>query len=391
MPRRRSPFSLISRPSKSFPSGKVWYAVYYDLYGMRRYLSTDTDSKTNAWIIATEWYRQGRFSLNTDRRMLPFGKYFSNFWDEETSDYIRMMEEKDIKRSKSTFKSYRSVYEKHLAPFFGKMFLPQITPLVIEKWQLQKKKEVSNTTCNYILAILSVMLTEAVRRGDIDSNPCEKVRRLGNDTRIRGTLTPEEVKKLFSSLDNWKGDEIAMLANLLAACTGMRIGEVQGVTGEKLMENYILVDQQFSNVAKEVTQTKTGDVRKIPLPESLMKSLKALRFKNPRAFIFSHTDGTEPISKDSLGRSLYSAMRAIGISDEERKGRNITFHSWRHYMASQMANSHINAEIRKKITGHASDRMLEHYTHLDVEAFAEVLELSEKTVGKLRSEKESLE
>jgi hypothetical protein len=43
-----------------------------------------------------------------------------------------------------------------------------------------------------------------------------------------------------------------------------------------------------------------------------------------------NTNGTKPIDHKLIDKYLYRAFGCIGISDVERRDRNVTFHSWRH-------------------------------------------------------------
>ena len=55
------------------------------------------------------------------------------------------------------------------------------------------------------------------------------------------------------------------------------------------------------------------------------------------------------------------AMRKIGIIKEQRKKRNIVFHSLRHYCATQIAQR-TSLEIAMKILGHRTEEMTRLYS-----------------------------
>jgi hypothetical protein len=68
-------------------------------------------------------------------------------------------------------------------------------------------------------------------------------------------------------------------------------------------------------------------------------------------------------------------MERAGIDDgvarkkDGKLGRNVSrlsFHSLRHSFNSAMANADVPLEIRQKLTGHASQDMNKHYTHLEL-------------------------
>ena len=80
------------------------------------------------------------------------------------------------------------------------------------------------------------------------------------------------------------------VANLLAACTGMRMGEVVGVRGSSLQDGYILVDKQY-RPPYGLINTKTNETRQIPLLEVLMDELQSLRESAGDGYLFSITSG----------------------------------------------------------------------------------------------------
>jgi len=64
-------------------------------------------------------------------------------------------------------------------------------------------------------------------------------------------------------------------------------------------------------------------------------------------------------------RALFTALEIIGIDKAERKRRNITFHSWRHFLNSLLINSKIPIQKIQSITGHMTAQMTSHYYHID--------------------------
>ena len=126
--------------------------------------------------------------------------------------------------------------------------------------------------------------------------------------------------------------------------------------------------------------TKTGDSRDLPLPPSLMNTLIELCKhveKSDRIFSVAGI----PLSSKTIRNALYQALIAKGITEKEREKRNITFHSWRHFLNSQLLSHGVNAEKTRKITGHSTPAMTEHYSHFLVNDFADVLQITESIMG----------
>jgi integrase len=96
----------------------------------------------------------------------------------------------------------------------------------------------------------------------------------------------EEAQKLFSVLwsDVWDND-MCYVANKLAACTGMRIGEILGLRSECVHEGYLDVGMQYSNTAG-YSEVKTHRPRKIPLHEVIKMDVRRLIEANGEGFVF---------------------------------------------------------------------------------------------------------
>ena len=83
-------------------------------------------------------------------------------------------------------------------------------------------------TINRSLATLKVMMKEAIREGYIQSNPCEGIGIFKEEPKAKTILSLQEARKLFTDLaieTAWKGDLQQFTINILAASTGMRLGD----------------------------------------------------------------------------------------------------------------------------------------------------------------------
>ena len=61
-----------------------------------------------------------------------------------------------------------------------------------------------------------------------------------------------------------------------------------------------------------------------------------------------------------MSRAFNEALAAIGIDEEARRARGLSFHSLRHGYAKKMSDR-LSTERAMKATGHLSKAMLEHY------------------------------
>jgi hypothetical protein len=229
--RYREIFSLYKRTMRS---GKaVWYYQCYDEKGKRQWAkSTGFSKKTEAVAHCMKLFRDGL--LIPEQKTPTFAEFSNGWWDTETCRYLKW---RDLHEplSKSTIYVLRDNFNNHIKDYFAKYRLDEITDAVIENWlfSMSAEKKLKASTINFSYRTLRTMLTEAVRLKLLVKNPCSNVKELKADIPEREILTVEEVRKMFPH--NWAaiwGSEVVCKAHKLAACTGLRIGELRGLRGE---------------------------------------------------------------------------------------------------------------------------------------------------------------
>ena len=378
--RYREPFTLYLR---KMPSGKkIWYYQTYNKDNKRTCgFSTGKKSKTAAKAYCFDLLKMG--TLIPERlTKLSFEQYSKDWWIWDKCEYLNYLRKRKT-ISQSYASTARAMLEKHILPYFGKMQLCGITTYDIEKWlDTFTAKGLANATANLGLAFLKIMFKEAVRRELIISNPAFSIAPLKAASVTRGVFTQEEVSKLFdenSKEEIWKNN-IFYYGNLLSACTGMRMGEIIAVRGEVLKEDHILIDKQYSK-NYGLTDTKSHHSRKVVIPEELMNQLRIYSEQNDGGYLFSIDGGKTPVHSDTMRRSLFKALKVIGISDEQRRERNLSFHSWRHYLNTTLRSNNITDVKLRALVGHATSKMTDHYTHFDIDDFKDIQEVQKNIIN----------
>ena len=327
--RYREPFTVFPRKMKS--GRVVWYYQTYDNRNRRTTArSTGQTSKGAARTYCNKLFKEDALIPNRGGN-ITFAKYSENWWVWDKCEYVRYrLSRREL--SRNYIDSSRAHLRLNILPYFGKIKLESITSYDIEKWLMGfAKKGLSNLTANINLTCLNIMLTDAIRRELLDSNPADNVSPLKKNARVRDILTADEVSIIFDydSIEKLWKKKIFYLANLLAAVTGLRIGEILAVRGEVLYDGYILVSKQY-NSKYGLVPTKTRDSRQVPVPSELQKELDILNKKNGGGYLFSTTGGDKPINYQALTRAFKHAMTGIGITDAERTRRYLCMKA--HYM-----------------------------------------------------------
>lgn len=367
--RYREPFTLWKR-------GNYWYYSTY-INDVRKFYSTGQKTKARAmeYVLARLNGQQVK-SIRGFSGDLTFVEYSRPWWKQDECLFLRYKKKLGKTYSGRYIDNCRMALDNHLLPAFGDLRLKDIRPHGIQEWMFAlTEKGLSAKSVNNFFAVLSVMLREAVRRELIAKNPCEKVDRLSGVGRTRGRLTTEEAKRLFSTLDNWNGDKMKYTGNLLAAVTGMRSREVAALRGQDIKDGYITVEHSFDE-RYGLKSTKTKDHRELPVSPYVIELLNELK-RGDDDFLFT-LDGTRPVNQHYFLYALYDALKAIGIDEEERKRRNITFHGWRHFLNSVLIANGASTIMTQRITGHKTLEMTEHYAEFNADDYKPVLGVTEK-------------
>ncbi len=380
--RYREPFTVYPR---RLPSGRIVY--YYQTYDDQdRRTAPRSTGKTSKGAA-----RRFCYDLMRTDSLIPlkgqeqfFADYAKGWWEWDTCEYLAYRRTRRQISRRSAYTA-RGNLKNHILPFFARKRLKEITRYSIERWIVTlQDKGLKNATINVCLSNLSVMLGFAVQKDLLKDNPAKKVTQLKNTSRRRDILSSKEVQELFNenSIEDLWGQRMYYVANLLAACTGMRIGEIVGVRGSSLKEGYILVDKQY-RPPYGLINTKTNDIRIIPLPDVLMDELQLLResAKVGDGYLFSITSGEKPVMGQTINEKLRRAMVKIGISEEQQEERYIPFHSWRHYFNTILRSNNISDGKVQSLTGHKNKVMTEHYTHFKPEDYADVRAVQNKIIS----------
>jgi integrase len=194
--------------------------------------------------------------------------------------------------------------------------------------------------------------------------------RLAEDQKSRKILTPEEVRKFFAQ----KMDERFLGINLLAATTGMRLGECRGLLAENVHEDWIDIVWNWQD-REGLKKPKWGSSRAVPIPPRTYEALHQLIEKNPwkSGFVFYGEDAAKPISRSLVAKNHTATLEAIGIKDHQERG--LSFHAWRHWYNSMLRGS-IPDHALRGLTGHRSDAMTDRYSEVTQEQREAILKLA---------------
>lgn len=380
MPRHTGPFQLIFREDRG-----LYYARFRgDDEELLPWRSTGLVSKTAARAWAQKEIKKG--TVTSTRAT--FAKYAEDWW---TTDhpYVQGRLARGHKLTATYLVVMRGHLANHVLPYFEDKRLAQITTQQIESWLLTMRKEkLSPATINHALRCLKIILKEAARHGAIARDPSTFITGLAERQAERGILNGAEIRALFDEKKLgkvWGGDRKHYTLNLLAASTGMRMGELQALPVGAVHENYIAVYQSWERREGIKQGTKTGPGRPVPLPSVTARYLHELIASSPYQesddLVFYGKDRKTPLSPRLILNGFYGALDQIDIDEDKRQERRITFHSHRHFLNTALRVARVPDHLVQRVTGHATQEMTEHYSHFALEDFRDVMKVQERLLG----------
>jgi integrase len=358
---------MMGKSFSLYKRGKLWYVQFKT--SDNRFSSGKSTKKTNkhdaeSWAI--DYLKTGNVITKSKLGFSDFAEDFfalNGAW--ATDKKVRGM-----RLSERHCIELTRILNRMVIPEFGNLRLTELDRTAIENFRNKLFLDgYAGHTINQALSVIKAILEAAEAKNLIRGIP--KINRAANNSKSKGILTVDEVKRLF----NVKWDDYrSYVASLLASSTGLRLGEVLGlvISDYHKSKRMIHCRRGWDQILRKMNNTtKTGRARNIFIPQFVATAIDKLIEMNPyqqndETFIFFADKSCEyPTEPKIITKSFYKAMKAIGITSGIRKERNITFHSHRHFLNSLLINSNIPLQKIQKITGHLTQEMTQHYYHLD--------------------------
>ncbi len=265
-----------------------------------------------------------------------------------------------------TLELYSWALRRHLVPFFGEMCLEEIrVDDIVAFISSMRRQGLKSWTISSALRPLSMMLSQAARRGGIPINPMSQLepgeRPRHDDERPKRILRLDEMRLLLASVNS---PQHQCLIELLLA-SGLRIGEALGlVVGDLDSDNRIIrVEYQLSREGKRAPLKTPASRRSVDIPTSLFERLISLvegrgDSVNPDALVFSGRKGAG-ISRKTCRRALQQAARGAGL-----RYPHPTLHDLRHSHASMLIALGCSVtDVQRRLGHRRADTTLRIYTH----------------------------
>ena len=242
------------------------------------------------------------------------------------AEYTDTWLDKKKQLAPATFRTYKSLVEKHLTPYFGAMLVNEITKPVIEKWQAQAINSITRVYSNECLRRLRSILYEAMDDFGFE-NRLKRVRPLQNyeveDTIEDKIFTMEEASSLYYAMGTRL--RTMMLCSMLA---GLRTGEVIALKREDINfdQNYLHVRATMSEGLRKRPKSRAGN-RKIKMHSVLRQHLVALLASHKNEFVFISQRGNPISCRQNFQREYNLVKEKAGV-------RSLRWYAFRKLFAS---------------------------------------------------------
>jgi integrase len=245
-----------------------------------------------------------------------------------------------------TVRVYDNVF-KIFNKFMGDVEVSGISTRDIDLYKATRIKNVSGNTVNHDLRSLKAFFNRLVVWKMIDSNPCTGIKTIRVVDTIRPYLSKEDLAKLLKHTQGTQLHDII----LLAAMTGLRRGELLGLTWEDvdLKQGTLLVHSTIGHT------TKGGKIRLIPMNTAVRQLFERLPKTEGPIFIGERGGWKRG---DFVCRSFKKAIRNCKLDTK------LHFHSLRHTFASLLVKEGVSLYHVQRLLGHSSSRVTEIYAHL---------------------------
>ena len=342
--------------------------------------SVEARNKTEAKLLLDQWKHElVGADLDYRSRKITVKEYLEDFLE-----YCRT----NKSLSKTTLRGYTDMANNRLIPYLGDCLMIELTPYQIEEFfkeQLQSGGRnggaLSASTCRKTFSFFKTALKRAVYLEIILRNPCELLSGPSVKRAEKHSLSEKELARMYELMKGCPDRQFA-IALRISAATGMRRGEICGLTWDDIDLDKGIVDvnkalielnkseSKTGKASVEIKETKTtGSTRKITLDHDTVEFLKAEKEAQRLTLAFYHVKqtGKTPVACDFRGNwyrpSCFTSAFIAFRNDHGFDG--IRLHDLRHTQATLLLKNGENIHTVSRRLSHAkASTTLDVYGHV---------------------------
>lgn len=339
------------------PDGRYYYR-YKGLDGKRKYVyDMDLNSLRE---------KERQINRDIDDRI-----YSNELTMNECFD--RYMETK-VDLREGTRHKYNLEYDRWIREtWFGNRQVSSIKKSDVLLFYKEKSATLANGTIRCLNKYIHSALEMAVEDDLIRKNPADGCIKDYQGAEPRQAMSKEDTLKFLEYAENYQYGKDYLLAVKIMLGTGLRVGEVTGLTWEDIdfKSKQLNVDKQFTLIAGggkheyhiSKPKTKSG-IRKVPMSDDVLEmmhkhktdtyfqSLKhGTSVDGYNGFVF-HTRTGLPVLPNRINDYLAKVVKSYNDTHEDKLPK-ISCHTMRHTFCTRMAELGINPKSLQYIMGHS--------------------------------------
>jgi integrase len=302
MERRKASYSIHKRPATK--KRHIYYVKFRDPSGAYR---TAVSSGCTRIDDAIRW-AESRLAQQQDRREnITLVEYAQRFWAPEAPFAVdRAAHGRPISR---TYLDIAEGYTRnHLLPAWGRYRLRELNARTLDAWivELHRQGKLAPATINKLPQTLRTILDQAVLDGWLRDNPARHARPVRVRRPDRTILSIAEAARLLTGPEPW--DDFRHYAiNVLAATTGMRMGEVRALLVENVLKDHVEIRWSWEQ-GYGPRPPKADSMRNVPISPKVPSLLtQVIEKTRPESLLFYGRAG-----KDSPPLELGELQRVGG-------------------------------------------------------------------------------
>jgi len=313
---------------------EAWTADYVDQHGDRHIKTFERKKDAEEYLAAT------RVDVRKGVHTAPSK---SGTVEQAAKNWIAYAEGEGLERA--TIAGYRKMAE-HIVKRIGHVKLSDLTTPGVHEFHDELLASMSRDLARKVLRILSAILKDAERRGNVAQNVAHRVtiRRRKRDKHklvvgVDIPTVPEIQQIIAATRDPWR----PLL--LTAIFTGLRASELRGLRWEdvdlKKTKPELQVQQRADRYGQIGPPKSAAGQRTLPLPPMLANTLREWRLKctpSKLGLVFPTRTGSIRCHKDLIEYALKPTVERAGLLNAQGEPKYTGMHALRHFYASRCIN-----------------------------------------------------
>lgn len=306
-----------------YQRNKIYYFKYTNTEGKRCQKSTGLKNKEKAIIYANQYIGNSDFLIQSS-----LIEYISLFCDINTNP----KKKRAILDGSAYSKSYGELQTRYAKIIFSELKMkPALSNKSLSNLTrydiIQFKESIvikygRSRTSQLIFSQFKIIISFAYKEGIINQNPTQSIPNIKYKEQKRLAISSSTLSYLIYKKNIFPSNEFWAFFTVLAT-TGMRRGEVLGITPSKINNGFLTIDQQFNG--KEFLPPKLGQTRIIPLSKITLEALNSIKPKNKKQRYFQRN-----CSWITSGFRQIKGFALANFPEEEAAISMMSPHSLRH-------------------------------------------------------------